>query len=32
MGISYCISKYGIPPMLASILRNTADHFGWKHK
>jgi hypothetical protein len=31
MGLSYCIEKYAIPPMLASILRNTADRLGWKH-
>ena len=32
MGISYCVEKYGIPPMLAAILRNTADRVGYRHK
>ena len=32
MNISYCVEKYGIPPMLASIFRNTADRKGWGHK
>jgi hypothetical protein len=31
VGLSYCIEKYGIPPMLAAVLRNTADRLGWKH-
>lgn len=31
IGLSYCVEKYGIPPMLASILRNTADRLEWKH-
>ena len=31
MGLTYCVEKYGIPPMLAAILRNTADRMGWKH-
>lgn len=29
MGIEHCVTKYEIPPMLASILRNTADKLGW---
>jgi hypothetical protein len=32
MGISYCVQKYNIPPMLESILRNTADRNGFAHK
>lgn len=32
MGIRYCAQKYGIPPMLESILRNTADRNGFAHK
>lgn len=32
IGLTYCIDKYGIPPMLASILCNTADRLGWPHK
>lgn len=31
IGLTYCIEKYDIPPMLALILRNTADRNGWKH-
>lgn len=29
VGLSYCIEKYRIPPMLASILQNTCDRNGW---
>ena len=32
MNITFCVEKYGIPPMLEQILRNTADAMGWKHK
>ena len=32
MGLSYCIEKYGILPMLASILQNTCDRNGWARK
>lgn len=32
MGLSYCIEKYSIPPMLASILQNTCDRLGWARK
>lgn len=32
MGITYCVQKYGIPPMLEAIFRNTADRRGWAHK
>lgn len=32
MGLSFCIEKYKIDPMLASILRNTADRLGYAHK
>jgi hypothetical protein len=31
IGLTYCIEKYSIPPMLAAILRNTADRLEWKH-
>jgi hypothetical protein len=31
MGLTYCCQKYGIPPMLEAILRNTADRMGFKH-
>lgn len=32
MNLTYSIEKYQIPPMLASILRNTADRLKIKHK
>ena len=32
MGITYCVQKYGIPPMLESILNNTADRMGYARK
>lgn len=32
MNLSYVVQKYGIPPMLESILRNTADAFQFPHK
>lgn len=32
MNLSYVVEKYGIPPMLESIFRNTADAFNFKHK
>lgn len=32
IGLSYCVEKYGIPPMLASILQNTCDRMGWARK
>lgn len=32
MNLSYSIEKYKIDPMLASILRNTAERLGWAVK
>lgn len=32
MALSYCVEKYGIPPMLASVLKNTAERRGWAYK
>ncbi|AZO29312.1 DUF5662 family protein [Mesorhizobium sp. M1B.F.Ca.ET.045.04.1.1] len=32
MNLSYSVKKYGIPPMLADILRNTASELGWAWK
>lgn len=32
MNLSYSIEKYQIDPMLASILRNTAERLGWMVK
>ncbi|TIX28798.1 DUF5662 family protein [Mesorhizobium sp.] len=32
MNLSYSIEKHGIPPMLADVLRNTADRLGWAVK
>lgn len=32
MNLTYCETKYEIPPMLISILRNTADQMGFEHK
>lgn len=29
MALSACVEKYGIPPMLESVLRNTAERRGW---
>jgi hypothetical protein len=30
MNLSYSVEKLGLPPMLESILRNTADRLDWK--
>lgn len=32
MNLSYSVQKYGVPPMLESILRNTAARQGWAVK
>lgn len=32
MNLSFSIEKYAIPPMLASVLRNTANRLVYKHK
>lgn len=32
MSLSAMVEKHGIPPMLESILRNTAERRGWKVK